>query len=65
MQNVFKTTLKAAWRVVMPVVEAWQRVPPGDFPNYPGGTWGPEALQGLLSPGHRWPTPVDLKARPS
>ena len=53
--------VEAAWRALMPVLEAWQATPPSDFPNYPAGTWGPEDTQGLLAPGHRWPLPVEFK----
>jgi glucose-6-phosphate 1-dehydrogenase len=51
--------VEAAWRVVMPVIEVWGGTPPSDFPNYAAGTWGPEAAQGLLLPGHRWPKPSE------
>jgi hypothetical protein len=51
----------AAWRLLMPVLEAWKASPPTDFPNYAGGTWGPNATQGLLvHPGHSWPLPMEL-----
>jgi hypothetical protein len=51
----------AAWRLLMPVLEAWKASPPSDFPNYAGGTWGPDATQGLLvHPGHSWPLPMEL-----
>jgi glucose-6-phosphate 1-dehydrogenase len=54
--------VEAAWRVLMPVLEVWKATPPGDFPNYAAGTWGPEAVQGLLAQqGHRWPLPAELK----
>jgi glucose-6-phosphate 1-dehydrogenase len=53
--------VEAAWQVLMPVLDVWQAAPPGDFPNYAAGTWGPEAMQGLLvQPGHRWPLPTPL-----
>jgi glucose-6-phosphate 1-dehydrogenase len=53
--------VEAAWRLLMPVLEAWESTPPSDFPNYAGGTWGPDATQGLLvHPGHSWPLPVEL-----
>ena len=56
--------VEAAWRILMPVLEAWKTSPPNDFPNYPGGTWGPDAVQGLLiHQGHRWPLPMDLVER--
>jgi glucose-6-phosphate 1-dehydrogenase len=31
---------EAAWRVVDPVLDAWEAEPPADFPNYPGGSGG-------------------------
>jgi glucose-6-phosphate 1-dehydrogenase len=52
--------VEAAWELLMPVLETWQATAPGDFPNYAAGTWGPENVQELLSPGHRWPLPTEL-----
>ena len=52
--------VEAAWRWLMPVLEVWAEVPPGDFPNYAAGSWGPEEAQGLLAQGHSWPLPVEL-----
>ena len=53
--------VEAAWRLLMPVLDAWKASPPNDFPNYAGGTWGPDATQGLLvQQGHSWPAPVEL-----
>src|ERR1019366_2436607 len=52
--------VEAAWQLLMPVLEVWQATAPGDYPNYPAGTWGPESTQGLLAPGHRWPLPTEL-----
>ena len=60
--------VEAAWRLLMPVLDAWKATPPRDFPNYASGTWGPDAVQGLLvQQGHSWPAPVDLSVsrRPS
>jgi glucose-6-phosphate 1-dehydrogenase len=54
--------VEAAWELLTPVLEAWQATAPGDFPNYAAGTWGPENVQELLSPGHRWPLPTELVA---
>jgi glucose-6-phosphate 1-dehydrogenase len=55
----------AAWRILMPVLDAWKASPANDFPNYAGGTWGPDATQGLLvQQGHSWPAPVELSGRP-
>jgi glucose-6-phosphate 1-dehydrogenase len=56
--------VEAAWRLLMPVLDAWKASPPNDFPNYAGGTWGPDATQGLLvQQGHSWPAPVELAGR--
>ena len=53
--------VEAAWRILMPVLNMWKASVPADFPNYAGGTWGPDATQGLLvQQGHSWPTPVQL-----
>ncbi len=46
-----------AWRVVMPILEAWERTPPSDFPNYAAGTHGPDAADRFLErEGRRWRT---------
>jgi len=56
--------VEAAWRLLMPVLDTWEANPANDFPNYAGGTWGPEATQGLLvQQGHSWPAPVELAGR--
>jgi glucose-6-phosphate 1-dehydrogenase len=53
--------VEAAWRLLMPVLDAWKATPARDFPNYASGTWGPDATQGLLiQQGHSWPAPVEL-----
>ena len=33
--------VEAEWRIVTPILEAWQTQPPPKFPNYEAGTWGP------------------------
>ncbi len=51
--------VEAAWSVISPVLEVWGAVPPGDFPDYVAGSWGPESAAGLLSQdGRSWFTPV-------
>jgi glucose-6-phosphate 1-dehydrogenase len=52
--------VEAAWQWLMPVIDVWAKVPPGDFPNYGSGTWGPENAQALLDQGHSWPLPTEL-----
>ena len=48
-----------AWKLVMPILEAWQSVPATSFPNYPAGTWGPEQADGLLArDGRGWFNPT-------
>jgi len=48
--------IDAAWNLLSPVIETWSMAPPSDFPNYPAGSWGPEATLGLLEkPEHFWP----------
>ena len=55
--------IEAAWRLLGPVLDAWEGAPPNDFPNYCAGTWGPEATQRLLvHPGHSWPLPTESSA---
>jgi glucose-6-phosphate 1-dehydrogenase len=47
--------VEAAWRVVMPILNAWESTPPVNFPNYEAGTWGPEAAEGLIArDGRSW-----------
>ena len=53
--------VEASWRVVMPIIEAWEARPPVDFPNYAPDSWGPEDAQALIArDGHNW---VSLPAR--
>ncbi len=50
--------VECAWNVVTPILEAWDSVPPGDFPNYQAGSWGPEAANQMLArEGHSWLQP--------
>lgn len=47
--------VEIAWKVVMPILEAWQSRPPVDFPNYAPGSWGPEAADALIAKdGRTW-----------
>ena len=46
-----------AWEVLTPLLEAWEKRPPTDFPNYAAGTFGPEAADRFLEKdGRRWRT---------
>ncbi len=45
----------AAWRFMTPILQAWEKAPPSDFPNYPAGTWGPKAAFDLIErEGRTW-----------
>jgi len=47
--------VEASWRIMQPVLDAWQATPAADFPNYMAGTWGPRAATALLAQdGRRW-----------
>jgi glucose-6-phosphate 1-dehydrogenase len=50
-----KDQVEAAWKIVMPIQEAWQNRPPTNFPNYAPGSWGPEDAEALIAKdGHQW-----------
>ncbi|MEO6315626.1 MAG: glucose-6-phosphate dehydrogenase [Chitinophagaceae bacterium] len=42
--------VEAAWKVVMPVINAWQKHPGKQLRFYGPGTWGPAAADKLLKP---------------
>jgi glucose-6-phosphate 1-dehydrogenase len=47
--------VEAAWGTVTPIVDTWLDSAAPDFPNYAGGTWGPEAADDLIErDGRRW-----------
>ena len=49
--------VEAMWEVVDPIIERWDSISPGDFPNYEAGSWGPEAADSLIKQdGRRWLT---------
>ncbi|MEP6513669.1 MAG: glucose-6-phosphate dehydrogenase [Parafilimonas sp.] len=49
--------VEAAWKVVMPIIEAWEARPPLDFPNYAPDSWGPEDAEALIArEEHNWIT---------
>ncbi len=54
--------VEAAWAVVQPVLDAWAREKPADFPNYAAGTAGPDAANALLARDGRAWRPVLRKA---
>jgi glucose-6-phosphate 1-dehydrogenase len=40
----------AAWKVVMPILDAWKKFPTKLLHFYPAGTWGPVAARDLVKP---------------
>ena len=47
--------VEATWALMTPILEAWKKNPPKDFPNYAAGTWGPESSDALLKKdGRSW-----------
>ena len=40
--------VEAGWQVVQPILDAWRRSPPPDFPSYESGSWGPAEADLLL-----------------
>lgn len=47
--------VEVAWRVLMPIIEAWETTPAADFPNYDAGTRGPAEADALIAKyGHTW-----------
>jgi glucose-6-phosphate 1-dehydrogenase len=51
--------IEASWAIVTPVLQAWEGFPPDTFPNYPAGSWGPEAGEVLIAEdGRSWVQPV-------
>jgi glucose-6-phosphate 1-dehydrogenase len=45
--------VEATWALMTPILEAWKKNPPTDFPNYEAGTWGPAAADALLKKDER------------
>lgn len=47
--------VEAAWEVITPILEAWHKRAPVDFPNYSPDSWGPEDAEALIArDGHFW-----------
>ncbi|MDP4212561.1 MAG: glucose-6-phosphate dehydrogenase [Bacteroidota bacterium] len=50
-----KDQVEAAWRIIMPIQDAWKNRAPVSFPNYAPGSWGPEDAEALIAKdGHQW-----------
>ncbi len=49
--------VEAAWKVITPILETWEKRAPVDFPNYAPDGWGPEDAEALIArDGHNWVT---------
>ncbi len=47
--------VESGWNIIQPILDVWETLPPRDFPNYAGGTWGPKEANKLLqSDGRDW-----------
>jgi glucose-6-phosphate 1-dehydrogenase len=56
--------VEAGWSVVQPILDVWTALPPRDFPNYPAGSWGPDAAAELLRrEGREWRDPLKERGR--
>jgi glucose-6-phosphate 1-dehydrogenase len=50
--------VEAAWSIITPVLQAWEKDPPVDFPNYRASSWGPEVAEVLIAQdGRSWILP--------
>ena len=45
---------EASWKIVAPLMDVWNALPPRNFPNYASGTWGPQAAEELLTRDGRY-----------
>jgi glucose-6-phosphate 1-dehydrogenase len=47
--------VEAAWKALMPIINAWENNPSVNFPNYEAGMQGPEDAEALIAKdGHNW-----------
>ncbi|MBS1565237.1 MAG: glucose-6-phosphate dehydrogenase, partial [Bacteroidetes bacterium] len=42
--------VEAAWKAVMPILDAWKKYPQRKLETYAAGSWGPDACNSLLKP---------------
>jgi glucose-6-phosphate 1-dehydrogenase len=55
--------VEAAWQIIMPILNTWQKKHPVDFPNYAADTWGPQEADGFFKEGHHWPSLMELSEK--
>jgi glucose-6-phosphate 1-dehydrogenase len=41
--------VEQAWKILAPVLQAWEHSPPPDFPNYEAGSWGPAEADAFIA----------------
>ncbi len=46
--------VEASWRILMPVIEAWENAKEMKLPEYKAGRWGPEEAEKLLKRNGCW-----------
>jgi glucose-6-phosphate 1-dehydrogenase len=47
--------VESAWDILMPIIRAWEKNPPVNFPNYSSGTQGPQDAEALIAAdGNNW-----------
>jgi glucose-6-phosphate 1-dehydrogenase len=49
--------VEESWRIVAPLLEAWDGAAAVEFPNYPAGSWGPAAAEELIAGDRPWGEP--------
>ena len=50
--------VEAAWRIVDPILQAWEQKPDIPVHTYEAGTWGPQAAETLMTrDGRAWCNP--------
>jgi len=55
---------EAAWQVLTPILQAWEKIKPFSFPNYQSGTWGPEESEIMIArDGRNWVMPTYLQCQ--
>ena len=42
-----------SWKLITPILEAWAKAKPQDFPNYKSGSWGPAAADKMMDQDNR------------
>lgn len=47
--------VEAAWELIMPVLDNWEKNKSSEFPNYAAGSWGPKCAEKLIeNDGFHW-----------